>query len=359
MNPKRRPDAKIKVPPHGDGYNDPSAIENLQNSDPPPSNNDAAEISVARPVRLKQSKPPGALFQRFESVPPLDLESEWGNSKAKMRTTEWTCFTLGFLLIFGGIVWWIYPANTKDPPPKVTDEVVHSLIVDEPLGDSAKILIDRITQSVQNYADATTIDQLLNVSRHPERVRPLMVDHYARHPFVALGPVRILGTQMLTLGDQTGLWMWMVTLELQNSEKVNLIVETKHGEVARIDWETAVIYQPREWDEFLETRPRGSRLDFRVNVTPDDLFSHEFEDRHEWDCYRLTAPESREHAFGYVKSDSPTAQLMRSWFKQYPGKPARMILCLAIPQGLSSPRGVVIDHAKSARWIYVVPPTPQ
>jgi hypothetical protein len=111
-----------------------------------------------------------------------------------------------------------------------------------------------------------------------------------------------------------------------------------------------------DWDDFVETRPQGRLMDFRVYLEPDNHFTHEFADEKVWDCYRLTAQGSHGFQFGYVKSESPTGEMIRKWFQNYPQGRTPMILCLTIPEGTHSPNGVMIDHAKSVRWIYVVPP---
>lgn len=75
-----------------------------------------------------------------------------------------------------------------------------------------------------------------------------------------------------------------------------------------------------------------------------------------WDAYKLTALNGEEVLYGYVRIDSPSAELLRQWFAMRPNTRAMMVLNLVVPEGLQSPRGLVIDHAKSARWIYVLPP---
>jgi len=126
----------------------------------------------------------------------------------------------------------------------------------------------------------------------------------------------------------------------------------------RVDWETLVCYQPMKWDDFAAQRPTGTSLDFRVYVERDSFYSHEFADEKLWTCFRLTALDNEEALFGYARSGSEEAQAMLRMINENDGRKASLILRLIIPEGVRSPRGVVIESLLSARWIYIVPPDP-
>lgn len=311
--------------------------------------------NTPRPKRFTKSRPPGteALLTELPEAP--ELESAWGNETVDKRPLPWGWFALLGLLIAGGIGWSIVHVIKADPQLEaIRDEAESTLVREERSVLEARELIEGIQQAIHAFCAASDIEELLRVSRHPERVRPLMEDHYQRHPLEPLGLVEIQALRPLTLGRLGG--FWMASAGLEDGNTANFIIQAEEGREARVDWETAVCYQPMAWDDFAETKPQGVLPDFRVYVEPDTLFSHEFADSDQWDCYRLTALHSEASLYGYVRSDSPTAEMMRAWFGQYPGKPASMILCLGFPEGLASPNGVVIDHAKSVRWIYVAPP---
>ena len=99
----------------------------------------------------------------------------------------------------------------------------------------------------------------------------------------------------------------MQSVELDNHETRNLIIEITDSGEPKIDWETLVCYQPMKWDQFARSRPDGNSFDFRVYVEPDNFFSHEFTDSSRWNCFRLTALDSDETLFGYAKADEPVA----------------------------------------------------
>jgi hypothetical protein len=110
------------------------------------------------------------------------------------------------------------------------------------------------------------------------------------------------------------------------------------------------------WDEFALKRPAGTSLDFRVYVERDMFFSHEFADSRRWLCFRLTALDSEETLFGYAAADSGEARKMLDLLEENGGRKSSMILRLAIPEGLQSRRGVVIEKVINSRWIYLDPP---
>jgi hypothetical protein len=134
------------------------------------------------------------------------------------------------------------------------------------------------------------------------------------------------------------------------------LLETDGQAGVLVDWETAVCYQPMDWDEYVVSRPAGTTMDFRVYLEPDMFFSHEFSDATQWDCYRLTALGAEEPLFGFVRKGSDTAERLRQRFQTHGPQATAMVLRLSLPVGLTSRRGVVIDRVLSERWIYVEPP---
>ena len=285
-----------------------------------------------------------------------ETEAEWGKAAAERRPVPWGWFVLLGLAIAGVSIWSI--SNVRDAEEQLdTIRLGTETILDMEQTSivRARHQIERIHESLIAFSEAPDVETMAGVVRQPERVRPLMDDHYSRHGFEPLGRPRVEILRPLTLGQHGD--FWMATVSFGQSEKRNLIIQAGAEGDARIDWETVVCYQPMPWDDYVRARPHGTTMDFRVYLEPDSLYSHEFRDSALWDCYKLTALDSEEVLFGYIRSDNPSAELFRQWFRRYPSGPASMILRLSLPDGLTSPRGVVIDHALSVRWIYIVPPT--
>ncbi|MEN9975782.1 MAG: hypothetical protein RLZZ282_1788, partial [Verrucomicrobiota bacterium] len=149
---------------------------------------------------------------------------------------------------------------------------------------------------------------------------------------------------------------WTTTVALANGKKHRLLLEIMPSGEARIDWETMVCFQPMKWDDWVAQRPPDKSLDFRVYIERDHLYSHEFADATHWVSYRLTALESVETLFGYAPAQSELAKSLNSLIEKAPKHKTSVILRLSIPQGLQSPRGVVIEKLMTSRWLYVDAP---
>lgn len=283
------------------------------------------------------------------------LEENWGKPESENRPLPWGWFALIAIFLAGGALWSLKNVFVADEHIAVIRIEAESILQDEETSvETARELIGRIQSTIAAFCMAPDIETMTHFIRHLERVRPLMDDHYSRNPFETLGPATVETLRPLTLGTHGD--FWVATLKLRDGGSKNLIVQAREKGPALVDWETAVNYQPMVWDDFARQRPVESPMDFRVYLQPDSLHTHEFQDASKWDSYMLTALNSEEMLFGYVRTDSPTAQLLRAWFARNRSQRAAMIMRLSIPEGLASPRGVVIDHALSVRWIYISKP---
>ncbi len=283
------------------------------------------------------------------------LEANWGAHSMHHRSIPWGWFVLIALLLAGGVIWSLSSVNDADDRAHEIRIAAENVLIDDEKEDrEAADLIDTIHQTTQRFFDATTIDSLLTLVRQPDRVRPLMEIRFAGKPMAPhrLREFRML--QPLTLDNHGN--FWMASVELDNSEVQNLILEILPSGEARVDWETLVCYQPMKWDDFALQKPRSTSMDFRVYVEQDNFFSHEFADSRRWNCFRLTALGSEETLFGYTPADSGLSQEILSQFQQNGSLKASMILRLVIPEGIQSHSGVVIEKLMSPRWLYMDPP---
>jgi len=312
-------------------------------------------VPVREEIETRSNEPGIDSLIEGELTTMESLEEAWGQAAVEKRPLPWGWFALIALVLVGGALWSLKDILfAKEQLEVIRLETQSILETEESSVESARSLIDRIESSLYAFCLAPDLDSMRRIVRHPHRVRSLMEDHYSRHPFQPFGAGNIEMLRPLTLATRGD--FWAATMRFDDGTKKNFIIQADEEGEALVDWETAVNYQPMPWDEYATKRPVGSPLDFRVYLEPDSLFSHEFRDSAKWDCYLLTALDSEEMLFGYVKSDSPTAQLLRMWFQRVPSQRASMILRLSIPEGLTSPRGVVIDHALSVRWVYIASP---
>jgi hypothetical protein len=87
------------------------------------------------------------------------------------------------------------------------------------------------------------------------------------------------------------------------------------------------------------------------------LYSHEFADESKWVVYWLTARDSEEYLFGYAPRGSELAERLEKLIKDNRGYPVALHVRLGLPEGTTSPRGVVIKEVLSERWALVEPLT--
>jgi hypothetical protein len=282
-------------------------------------------------------------------------EHGWGEAAVTRKPIPWGWFFLIALAIIGGLVWSL--GNLRESTEQaetIRTETLSALERDQTEEVQALDLVNRIEQAIKVYFSAASVDSLLRLVRHPERVEPLMRRYYAQQPVSggSLRSVRML--QPLTLENRGN--FWMASVMLTDGKLRNLVIEIDpHGE-PRIDWETLVCYQPMPWDDFVRERPAGSSYDFRVYVEPDNFYSHEFADAGQWLCFRLTALDAEETLFGYIRRDHAEAAKIQQLIDLNSGRRTSLILRLLIPDSLQSRRGVVIEKMVSPRWLFMDPP---
>jgi hypothetical protein len=215
-------------------------------------------------------------------------------------------------------------------------------------------LIDRIEAATRRYFATSDPATLASLSRHPERVAPLIARHYQDRKILPNRVAETLLLQPLTLDRRADFWMHTVRLENKDTRKI--IIQVPDSGEPRIDWEAFVGHQPMKWDDFARERPTVTAMDFRVYLEPDHFFSHEFADASQWSSFRLTALQSEETLFGYVENGSPVAEELHKLLGSSDKPKIAPILKLRVPAGFDSRRGVIIEKLVSPCWIHLDSP---
>jgi hypothetical protein len=306
-------------------------------------------------VELRTHQPGIDSLIDTEVLNPDVLEQKWGETSSRRNPVPWGWFALIGLVIAGLVIWSISHVGKSDEKAEQFRAETRIDQVDDAKEDlEAGLLIDRIEAVLRKVCNATSVDELAAIVRHPERVTPLMRKYYESNPLTSVGLKSIKSLQPMTI-DRRGNF-WVATVLQDDGKSRSLIIEILESGQPRVDWETLVCYQPMKWDDYAVRRPAGTSLDFRVYVQPDNLYSHEFANSDQWMNFHLTALESEEPVFGYVRTDSPEAAVLRRLIDQNGGGRTTLILRLMIPEGLNSPRGVVIEKVVNPRWLYVDSP---
>jgi len=223
---------------------------------------------------------------------------------------------------------------------------------------AARDLVDRIERVVRDYLAADTLEDIVPLVRHPERVKPLIEAEWKVRPKRALKFVRLSTFQSSNIPGST---FWIMSAEARDAEgretePQNLVVEQISDTDVRVDWETQVCHQPMDWGRYIAERPTNA-MNFRVWVTPDSHYGHEFSNPGRWRCYRLKVRGSEESLFGYAPADGDVARELDKYFQGVPNGAATAIVRLRVPAGSSSPDGVVIEKLVEPRWMYVTDPS--
>jgi len=291
----------------------------------------------------------------LEGVAMEQLEEYWGDDSTGRNPIPWGWFALIGLTIAGAALWALTSVQDADVQAiQIRSATASALIKDAKEELAARQLIDRIHHTLTDFFNATSVEALVPVVRQAERVAPLMHRYYAARP-LSLKPLQAVSLlEPLTLDNYANFWLASVVLADHSTRDV--IVETTDSGAARIDWETAVCYQPMNWDDFIAHRPAGSAMEFRLNVEPDNYYNHEFGDSKRWKCFRLTATGSEQSLYGYAPAGSTAAQDIQRQIEHNGGHKTALILRLRFAPAQHSPNGVVLEKLLSPRWIYVTPP---
>lgn len=312
--------------------------------------------SERRVISEGRSQEPGVEAILDQEEVAENVEQPWGGGDGRLAGVPYGWFVLVIAAVVAAGVWSVNQMR------KGEKEVAHRLAEvrvmneDDAAEDrAARELVDRIERVVSDYLAADTIEKILPVVRHPDRVKPLIEEEWKVRPKRAMKFARLITFQPASV---PGGAFWIIRAEVRDrdGEPQNLIVEQIGDTDVRVDWETHVCYQPMDWDRYVAERPTTA-MDFRVWVTPDSHYSHEFSDAGRWRCYRIMTRGSEEHLFGYAPADSDIARELDGYFQSNPGGKATVIARLRVPAGISSPHGVVVEKLVEPRWMYVTDPS--
>ncbi len=313
------------------------------------------EVPSSDESKLRDVDPSAITLVRLDLGNPDQMEEAWTEGIKDHSIIPWGWLALFGLLLAGGAIGLLgLLIKSDDHAGDAVVEVENNAPYSRKKNQEAGQLIERIQKTTRGFFEAHTLDTLVHFVRHPGRVRPLMEKYYLSKPVASQHLSSFKFLQPLPLDESPN--FWMASVELENREIRDLLIEiTPLGE-ARIDWETAVCYQPMKWDEFARTRPKGSSYDFRVYVEQDTFYSHEFADSYQWNCFKLSALDSNETLFGYAKANGEISNKILDLLNSNGARRTSMILRVNIPEGLQSEKGVVIEKLMNSRWLYVNPP---
>jgi len=290
------------------------------------------------------------------------VEQAWGSEHEKRPTLPWLRISifslLAVALIIGGLGFYYRP---EEKPKPITHTKLGSAdssnahVETEATEADAMEMVKKMETSVRRYCAAQTVEERLKYVRQPERVKILM---QARYPDgkVPVWNIRNIQLDPLTMENRADFWRASVETLPEGTKK--FILELPEKGNALIDWEVDVLYQSYDWDRFAHEPPNGESHEFRVQLVPGVLFSHEFSDERKWRCFVLSAPDSDAPLFGYCEIDSPCDRRIMDILRRNNNQLVHLILQLNRPTGTLSPQGAIIESVISESWIYLGPEHP-
>lgn len=293
-------------------------------------------------------------LRELENTEEASLEDEWDGKKEEVRVRAGWWIVLGAIataILSWLVVDFIRTPNKDDAVILINPSTQAAESKEERIDREARETIEAIHGAVKRFYAAANLEAMLEEVRHPQRVRPLMEDHYARKPLLASEVSLVEGLNPLTIGTRSE--FWVVVTRHHSGEQGKVVVEVSGPDRVKVDWETFVCYQPMDWDEFAKKRPANFKGDFRVYVQSDDFYNYEFADSDKYQSYKLSALNSYEVLYGYVQRDSPFYQEMEDLLARSSGQPAPMLLRLHLPEGLKSRSGVLVEKLLTPRWLVV------
>jgi len=280
----------------------------------------------------------------------------WETKQAEGPGFPWGWVALIACIFGAAIIWSLVNVNSAEQQRKDFNQDALAILEKDNQEEIEAIeMIDTLDGVVRDFFDARSVDEMLRFVRHPERVRPLMENYYGKEAPEPRRVMQVNSLKPITIDKRRGDF-WMVSCDLNNQLRVDLLLEALSAKEAKVDWETFACYQPMAWNEFARTRPGGYSGDFRVSVQRDNFHSHEFADSETYDCYRLTAMDSEETLYGYVRRKTALASRMAELTEGMDGSPVPMILRLHLQEGLDSPRGLHVLELVNPRWVFVEDP---
>ena len=304
-------------------------------------------------------------------IDPEDQDAQWIREAAasKVRAVPFGWFIL-LILVFGGVLLWagiqMWSSGDQSSGRNLKDQASERIVSAE-LSDfinpaaedfqrkEAEERYLKMERAVNDYLRAELLEEKLKYVRHRERVTPLMKDYYSRREIAVREYESISEYHIVSLDNHPFV---AIRVELQDDDSVALLLEEK-GDEFKIDWESEVAYQHIPLEDFRKNRP-DEAIDFRFYVKPDRFYAYEFRDEEQWRCYKLTARDSDEHFFGYVRRGSLLEEEMdkvTGYDSRKATKLVPLILRVTFPPAGRGERSVEIKKIVSSRWAYSTNPT--
>jgi hypothetical protein len=182
-----------------------------------------------------------------------------------------------------------------------------------------------VAECVAGYLQSTNTEERAKYSRNSESTLRKMKDYYQNGlPFDTYHFDSILASYELEI---FGRKMTLVSASVNLYDEKNqvlatpqkLLLEKQEDGNYLVDWETAVAYQPSNWDSFIAIRSNKPHV-FRLIVTESidsGPYLYEFSDDKEYEAYRINIRGNADkYLIGYVKKGSVECDILKDIVKR-------------------------------------------
>ena len=199
-----------------------------------------------------------------------------------------------------------------------------------------------MTEAVERFLGATTVDELLAVTLRDRYQQDRIRDYYRTRELKPKVAKQVAsGGRIVKNGD---LWATDVIFS-DNSRRPITVQRGENG--YRVDWESWVGYSEMTWEDIREARTMTPVL-FRVLCSKVEYYNYGFGDEGKWASFRLESPDREHTLFGYVARRSEEEKRLVRYGDQE-GKPRAFIVKIRFAED-SGPDQVIIDEVLSTGW---------
>ncbi|MEZ7956264.1 MAG: hypothetical protein QMC23_06335 [Rubritalea sp.] len=296
------------------------------------------------------------------------LEDQWIQDESNSATVSWVKWfiLLGILLAMSAGIWAFINLSGEevDEGEKAQEIKEIALVsVQSDIDDAQNIA--NVSACVKNYLEATSIEERAKYCRNQESTLRKMTKSYGNelifdiYHFEGISKsseirmedkeITIVSANISSQSGGTG---------VENKPK-SLLLEKQEDGTYLVDWDTAVVYQPADWNAFIADRNTEAhvfRLEARerINYGP---YLYEFSDDNIYQAYRIAIRGNAEkYLIGYTKKGSEVDEIMKSLTLVKGNKntgsrmTVPMMLKLVFPKGAQSDQCVEILEVVSDSW---------
>jgi hypothetical protein len=206
----------------------------------------------------------------------------------------------------------------------------------------------KITQTVEAFFDAKSVEAKLPYVRSPERVGPLMTAFYAREPMPSF---KWRGLGWIVSVAERGYHLGYVQALFEDATASSLVIEEMPSGEFRVDWEGFVRYGELAWRDFLRLQPAEPKLLRVIASRPVSNPAGSTAPGSEW--LELRHPAESGMVLGFFdKSDPKLGSLLEQMqIGKWKDVPLTLRLCYPTPPTASGQPSVRIAGVEGKGWL--------